>query len=428
MAKKAWSFDNSRSKNKIIRTAWARGLKVLKPSAEQLAHGLELHGSLFTCDGFGFLPSVWSKKIVALWNEFKNGNVGALEMERRMLVLRGMAAADDADARQEFLTGLRASGLKCSVLTVAEGKSREADIGRMSSAVHLCRVFRHAIMQAGSVAEIREAEKAGKMAIVWSINGPPIVGKLEDPDEEFAWLTVWHNLGVRLMHLTYNRRNFAGDGCAEPTNGGLSDLGVELIKRMNRIGIIVDTPHSGMQTTLDAAKVSTRPIMASHTGARGIFDYIRCKSDEEIKAIAGTGGMLGVYVLPSLLGPGANLNTMLDHLDYIARLVGTDHVGIATDANYSSEWPKGLSRYSPARFSGAWWGNWGREKNRVTAESDEASHGSLAWTNWPLYTVGLIMRGYSDNDIAKILGLNFLRVLKANEPEPRASIYDPLKR
>ena len=428
MSKASNRLDNGKSKNKIIREAWERGLKVLKPSAQQLAHGLELHASLFTCDGFGFLPNIWSKKIVEFWREFKTGNVGSLEMERRMLVLRAMAATDDPESGEEFLTGLRAGGLKCSVLTVAEGKSREADIGRMSTSVHLCREFRQAIVQAGSVAEIREAEKAGKMAIVWSVNGPPIVGKLEDPDEEFSWLHVWRNLGVRLMHLTYNRRNFVGDGCAEPTNGGLSDLGVELVKRMNRIGIIVDVPHSGRQTTLDAAKVSTRPVMASHTGAKGVFDYIRCKSDEEIRAIAKTGGMLGVNVLPSLLGPGATLNTMLDHLDYIVRLVGTDHVGIATDTCYAGEWPKDLSRYSPSRHTSTWWGNWGKAENRVKTSSDEASRGSLSWTNWPLYTVGLVMRGYSESDIAKILGLNFLRILKANEPEPGASIYEPLKK
>lgn len=427
MSKASDKLDNSKSKNKVIRAAWQRGLKVLKPTRRQLEHGLELHANFFTCDGFGFLPGVWSKKVVKLWNEFKEGNIGTLEMACRMLVLRGMAAADESEAGEEFLTAIKASGLKCMVLTVAEGKSREEDIGRMSTAVHLGRVFRKAIVQAGSAVEIREAEKSGRMAIIWSVNGPPIVGKLVDPDEEFKWLTVWHNLGVRLMHLTYNRRNFVGDGCAEPANGGLSDLGVELVKRMNNIGIIVDTPHSGRQTTLDAAKVSTKPIMASHTGARGVFDYIRCKSDKEIKAIAGTGGMLGVYTLPTMLGPDADLNTMLDHIDYIAKLAGTSYVGIGTDTCYQPEWPKNVSRYAPARYSAQWWGNWGKEKNRVRG-SDEGSRGSLAWTNWPLFTVGLVKRGYSDNDIEKILGGNFLRVLKANAAEPDASIYEPMKK
>jgi membrane dipeptidase len=217
------------------------------------------------------------------------------------------------------------------------------------------------------------------------------------------------------MHLTYNRRNFVGDGCAESANGGLSELGRDLVMEMNRVGIVVDIPHSGKQTTLDAADVSEKPIMASHTAAEGIFKHIRCKSDEEIKAIAGTGGLIGVYVLPNMLGPEATLSTMLDHVDYIADLVGTDHVAIGTDTSYAAPFPDGIKGYPNARFDTRWWGNW-NERNQFLPTSDEASSGSLAWTNWPLYTVGLVMRGYSDEELKMILGGNFLRILDSNRP------------
>jgi len=232
------------------------------------------------------------------------------------------------------------------------------------------------------------------------------------------------------MHLTYNRRNYVGDGCAEPANGGLSELGRDLVAEMNRVGIIVDTPHSGKQTTLDAAAVSDKPIMASHTGAEAVFKpimashtgaeavfkHMRCKSDEELKAIAGKGGLIGVYVLPNMLGPNATLATMLDHVDYIAKLVGVDHVAIGTDTCYQSDWPEGISGYETPRFSAQWWGNW-NEQNHPLPPSDEAAAGSLAWTNWPLYTVGLVTRGYSDSDIEKIVGGNLMRVLDAIRPE-----------
>ncbi|MBM3890634.1 MAG: dipeptidase, partial [Verrucomicrobia bacterium] len=250
---------------------------------------------------------------------------------------------------------------------------------------------------------------------------PPIVGQLSDPDEELSWVETWYQLGVRLMHLTYNRRNFIGDGCAEPANGGLSELGRALIKKMNEVGIIVDTPHSGIQTTLDAAKASTKPMMASHTGAKAVFNHMRCKSDAELKAIAATDGLIGVYVLPNMLGPNATLNTMLDHVDYIAKLVGANHVAIGTDTTYQQPWPKTLTGYPKARFSTQWWGNWNKE-NHPLPISDEASTGSLAWTNWPLYTVGLVMRGYSDTDIGKILGGNFMRVLDANRPAKEVAL------
>jgi len=156
-------------------------------------------------------------------------------------------------------------------------------------------------------------------------------------------------------------------------------------------------------------------MMASHTGARAVFDHMRCKSDEEIKAIADTDGLVGVYVLPNMLGPGATINTMLDHVQHIVKVAGADHAAIGTDTNYSAGWPAGLTGYANARFDGRWWGGWNAE-NHPLPPSDEASAGSLAWTNWPLYTVGLVCRGFSESEIEGILGGNFLRVLEANRP------------
>jgi membrane dipeptidase len=186
---------------------------------------------------------------------------------------------------------------------------------------------------------------------------------------------------------------------------------------MNRVGIIVDIPHSGERTTIDAAEASGKPMMASHTGAKAVYDHMRCKSDEALRAIAAGGGLIGVNALPSLLGPDATLNTMLDHIDHIANVVGVEHVAIGTDNTYSGQWPEGLSGYPNARFNSRWWGNWSAQNHPLSGQSDDAAVGSLAWTNWPLYTVGLVKRGYSDEDIEEILSGNFLRVLEANRPE-----------
>lgn len=407
-----------REENQLMQTAWQRGLDVLKPSQADLEHGLELHRNLLGCDTFAFLPSVFPADFAETWNAWKDGHIGARELSWRAGMLRGVAPTYDENAAREFLQAIRATGLNAVVQTVAEGKSREQDIQRMAMSRQCIRVFRDILVQAGSVDEIREAQEGGKVAVVWSCNGPPIVGKMEDRHEELSWVETWYNLGIRLMHLTYNRRNFIGDGCAEPADGGLSELGRDLIAEMNRVGIIVDVPHSGVRTTLDAAAVSRKPMMASHTAARALFDHMRCKTDEALKAIANTDGLVGVYVLPSMLGPDATLTTMLDHIDHIASLVGTSHVAIGTDTTYQAKWPEGISGYPNPEFKGnRWWGNWKPENHALSGASDEASQGSLAWTNWPLYTVGLVTRGYSDDDIAAILSGNFLRVLEANRPE-----------
>ena len=277
-----------------------------------------------------------------------------------------------------------------------------------------CRHFRKRLFQAGFAQEVREAKKQGRTCVIWSVNGPPCPGHMIEAEEELSWVQTWYNLGVRLMHLTYNRRNIVGDGCAEPANGGLSHFGRDLVKKMNEVGIIVDTSHSGKQTTLDAAHLSERPMVASHTACEAVFEHIRCKSDEELKAIADTGGLMGVYVLPNMLGPDATLATVLDHLEHAAKVIGVDHISIGTDTTYSSSWPTGIKGFPDARFNSQWWGAWDPEV-QARYRTDEARSGSLAWTNWPLYTVGLVTRGYSDEDIEKIVGGNLLRVLEANE-------------
>lgn len=405
-----------RRENDKMRAAWQQGLEVLGASDEQLERGLALHAELLLCDTFGFLPSVFGADFAQQYNALKDAHIGAQQLQWEIGMIRAVAATYDEGAADEFLMALQATGLKAMVQTVAEGKDREQDIKRMAASRQCLRVFRKYLVQAGSVEEIQEANEAGRIAVIWSCNGPPVVGRLEDRAEELSWVETWYNLGIRLMHLTYNRRNFIGDGCAEPANGGLSELGRDLIAEMNRVGIIVDTPHSGIRTTLDAAETSTKPIMASHSGARAVFDHMRCKTDEEIRAIAATGGVIGVYALPSMLGPDATLQTMLDHICYIAELVGPDHVAIGTDTTYSATWPQGISGYTGARYSSSWWGNWNERNHPLSGKSGPLSD-SLAWTNWPLYTVGLVTRGFSEEEIAKILSGNFLRVLQANRPD-----------
>ena len=401
--------------------AWQKALDLLQPSQTQLEHGLALHRELFVMDHFGFLPNAtWNHKIISAWNELKARNIGQRELNKRIDFMHYDECWRDQECAQRFRNSLRASGLKCMIHTVAEGKSFEEDVRRMAGNIQLLRHFRDTIAQAGSPEEIKAINQEGKIALIWSVNGPPIVGELQDLEQELSRIDDWRRFGVRLMHLSYNRRNFVADGCAEPSDGGLSELGLELIARLNRSGIIVDAPHTGQRSSLEAAKASSRPIMASHTAARALFDFIRCKDDETLKAIAEGGGMVGVYAYAGMLGGSDDLAMMLDHIEYIAKLIGVEHVGIGTDLQYSHTWPEAAGNMKPypnAEFTGnQWWGNWKKYPHQAK-KPGESTSGSLAWINWPLYTVGLVTRGFSDEDIAKILGGNFLRVMAANKPE-----------
>ena len=395
-------------------TAWNKGLQVLDPSAAELEHGLELHKNLFAMDYFALPMGIWNENYVDTWNELKAKNIGQRELLKRMNPVHFDQCCCNPECAELFRNVIRSSGLNCMVYTVAEGKGHEADFKRMANQVQVLRTFRDIIAQAGSVEDIKNINAEGKTAVVWSVNGPPFAGKLESPYEELEWIDVWKRMGVRLMHISYNRRNLAADGCAERANAGLSALGRELVAKLNSAGIIVDVPHTGEESSKEAARVSSKPIMASHTASKALFDYIRCKSDETLKAIADTDGVVGVYADASLLGGTADLNMMLKHIRYIADLIGVDHVGIGTDGAYMQTWPTShlVESYPNAEYSGAWWGNWSEFPYGSGAESH---YGSLAWLNWPLFTVGLVKSGFSDEEIEKILGQNFLRVLAANQ-------------
>ncbi len=216
-----------------------------------------------------------------------------------------------------------------------------------------------------------------------------------------------HDLGLRMLMLTYNHQNLAGSGCTEPDDRGLTAFGRELVALLDRLGVIVDTSHCGRRTTLDACAASKGPVVASHTCASGLYPHDRGKSDVELDAIAATGGVVGILAVPFFLaaGAGVTVEAMLDHIDYVAARVGWRHVAIGTD------WPMAGTKWSLGFFD-----EW------VQSLGFRAEHGVDARTNligfddyrdFPNLTRGLVERDYTDEQIAGILGENFLRVFEA---------------
>ena len=399
--------------------AWNCALDILKPTAAQLEHGLEIHKNFFTMDHFGFVPTAAkTQRYGEMFSALRDKNVGQRELLKRSEFIMYDETCYNPECAELFRNTLKASGLNAMIVTVAEGKSHMEDFKRFAAHTQVLRVFRDAVAKADNADDIAKINAEGKMAFIWSVNGPPMAGELQDLEQELELIEDWRRMGVRLMHLTYNRRNLIGDGCAEEANGGLSALGKDLIKRLNKCGIIVDVPHTGLRSSYEAAKCSDKPIMATHTGARALHNFIRCKDDETLKAIADGGGMVGVFAYPGMLGLTNDINALMDHVEYISKLIGVDHVGICTDSRYIHNWdipPELLRGYSNAEFDGnKWWGNW--KNYPYTNNSGKGlADGSLAWINWPLFTVALVTRGFSDEDIAKIMGQNFLRVFRANQ-------------
>jgi membrane dipeptidase len=218
-----------------------------------------------------------------------------------------------------------------------------------------------------------------------------------------------YNAGVRVIQLTYNTRNLVGDGCTEREQGGLSRFGVELVRRLNDSGIIVDVSHSGYGTTMDAISVSERPIAFTHIVCRDVYDHARGKTDEQLRTLAESDGYAGIAAVPHFLRKdgGQSVEDMMEHLEHAASIMGVDRVGIATDWGFwSTDFPAELHAPALEEF--------GRLGFR--AEDDlkmgEALGEFVNWTDWPELTYGLVSRGFSDEEIKGFLGLNWLNFMR----------------
>lgn len=258
------------------------------------------------------------------------------------------------------------------------------------------------LVKATNFKHIQEAKHEGKRAIIMGFQN---INHLGTDLEKLQW---FYDLGIRIMQLTLNHRNYVGNGCLERGDSGLSIFGVELVKRMNELGLIIDVSHCGDQTTMDAIEISKAPVIVSHSFSRKVFNHPRGKTDKQMRALAEHNGFLGVLALPFLIADlsreKASLDDFLNHLDHIVEVMGTDKVGIGTD--YTGAPPEPI-----ASKVDEFYGAIGFRKEHGLL-SRAVMEGFTDWRQWPNITRGLVSRGYSDDEIKGILGGNFLRVLK----------------
>ena len=398
--------------NERMTQAREAGLARLQPTAAQLEHGLELHQSCTVVESYGFAP----RGKVDGDALHRAVEAGASELELQDIHERSLLAGflDDEAVKAEVLEAWEAAGVTCVGQNAGEeGQSVERLLKRLAWLTRVTDRLPDVIAKATTPGDIHQAKARGKRCLMFTGNGVPLPEDWVSIEEELRYISVFFDLGCRMMHLTYNRRNMIGDGCMETANAGLSDFGRAVVEEMNRVGVIVDTAHSGWQTSLEAARVSTVPMVASHSGCAAINPHPRCKPDEVIKAIADTGGYIGICCIPHFLGRSGDINAMLDHIEYACRLVGSDHVAIGTDVAYVPQADPAEPAKVPTRPSRrARWENYWRPGTRGAGSGwgTEEQVQSMAWTNWPLFTVGMVQRGFSDEDIEKVLGGNVLRV------------------
>ncbi len=241
--------------------------------------------------------------------------------------------------------------------------------------------------------DIRRAKSEGKLAVGFHFQGTnPLANDVN-------LIEVYYRLGVRHMLLAYNEKNAVGDGCHERTDCGLSRFGVRVIEEMNRVGMIVDCTHTGYRTSMDAMELSTAPTIFSHSNARAVWEHDRNLRDEQIKACAGKGGVIGINGVGLFLGNNdASPENFIRHIDHIAGLVGPRHVALGLDLVYYMDSMLARWRANPGRYPEGY---------------PEPPWYFFSPEDLPRLVETLLRRGYSDADITGILGENFLRVAEA---------------
>jgi membrane dipeptidase len=243
-----------------------------------------------------------------------------------------------------------------------------------------------------SVAEIRAAKAAGDTAVVLHFQGSAPL----QPGPELVG--AFARLGVRVIQPTYNYRSAAGDGCCEPENAGLSIFGRALVTAMNQHRIAVDIAHAGVRTSLEAIEASTQPVICSHANARAVCEHPRNLPDEVIKAVAASGGVIGLCAFPSFISPRPRpaLDQLIDHAVHIAGLAGAEHVGLGLDFADEGEEEYDFYGYDERYYPRPPW-VWPRGIEWFHQCSD--------------ISTALQARGFSKDEAAGIMGTNFLRVL-----------------
>jgi membrane dipeptidase len=234
-----------------------------------------------------------------------------------------------------LLDEILASGLRCCVVTVGNPGLYGADAfpdTLQEIEAYEAHIDAHPdrLMRIRTLADVDEAARTGRLGLVYY---PQNATPLERDPERIDLL--WER-GVRILQLTYNHRNLLGDGSSERTNAGLSEYGLEVVARMNAVGMVVDVSHSGEATTRDAIRHSTAPVAITHAGCKGVFDHPRNKTDAALRAMADGGGVLGIVQLNPYLGPRERntLEDYLDHIDHAVNLCGIDHVAVGSDREH----------------------------------------------------------------------------------------------
>jgi membrane dipeptidase len=321
----------------------------------------------------------------------------ARELHRRAMIIDGLEISRWGD--EEVYRHLAEGGLTAVNASIAVWEGTKETIATIGRLYRDFRRFSKWIRPVTRFADFQAAKDAGKVGLFLGFqNTSPLEGDLD-------LVEVFYNLGIRVMQLTYNDLNFVGAGCYERQDVGLSQFGVDLVREMNRLGMVIDLSHVGYRTTMEAIEVSEQPVWFSHANPMALKKHVRNKTDEQVRTLVAKGGVVGANAFPPFLAKEyeATIDDFLEVIDHWVEIAGIDHVALGLDftENQSDEWFRWLMS--------------GKRKDGMVYPLElplKNPRGIEGARDFPNITEGLLRLGYSESDTMKIMGENILALMK----------------
>ncbi len=319
--------------------------------------------------------------------------MNASELHEQSIVIDGLVIAKWDRALFE---DMRRGGITAANCTVSVWEGFQNTVNNISAMNQLIDDNSDLILKVTCSDDIRRAKAQGKTGVMMGFQNAHAY------EDQIGYVQVFKDLGIGIVQMCYNTQNLVGTGCYE-RDGGLSGFGHEIVAEMNRVGVMCDLSHVGAKTSQEVILASKKPVCYSHCLPSGLKDHPRNKSDEDLKFIADHGGFVGVTMFAPFLKNGihSSIEDYVEAIEYIYNLVGEDQIGIGTDFTQGQdeaffEWlthDKGYAR-------------------RLTRFGEIINpEGIRTLGEFPNLTDALLRRGFSERQVSKIMGENWVRVL-----------------
>lgn len=348
----------------------------------------------------------------------KPAKAKGLSVYDRSIVIDAQGGIGDPDPNSKpedppskmMLDEVKASGVTAISLTVGEvGNGPDRFMGALEALADIGNAVASApdnFMVIQRASDITHAKATGRLALIFNLQDTTAI------ETDLTRIARLRGAGVRIIQLTYNKRNLCGDGALEPDNAGISDLGRQMIAEINKQKVVLDLSHGGQRTIAEAVAATKAPPAITHTGCRDLVDNPRNVYDRELKAVADKGGVVGIYFMPFLARQGmAHKDDLLAHIEHAANVCGEDHIGLGTDGGLSALVINDKARREQKAFYEA------RKARGIAAPGEGPDIFNIVVEyNSPVrfrnLADDLSKRGWNDARIEKLLGANFARLFR----------------